>query len=103
MKIDIDGLTEQELIDLNHRVVERLRFLESMRAHAEMMEFSVGEKVRFRASGRESVIGVLVKYNKKTVTEQVPDDDDLIWSTPAFYRSLTREYEALSKQVSGTV
>ena len=27
MKIDIDGLTEAELIDLNNRIVERLRFL----------------------------------------------------------------------------
>ena len=34
MKVDIDKLTEQELIDLNHRVVERLRFLNQMRAHA---------------------------------------------------------------------
>lgn len=68
MKIDIDQLTEKELIDLNHRVVERLKFLESMRAHAEMMEFSIGEKVVFSPPGRGEVIGVLVKYNKKTVT-----------------------------------
>jgi len=68
MKIDIDKLTEKELIDLNHRIVERLKFLDSMRAHAEMMEFSVGEKVSFSPPGRDRVTGVLVKYNKKTVT-----------------------------------
>jgi hypothetical protein len=68
MKIDIDNLNEKELIDLNHRIVERLKFLESMRTHAEMMAFSVGEKVVFYPSGREKVVGVLVKYNKKTVT-----------------------------------
>jgi hypothetical protein len=33
MKIEIDKLTEEELIDLNHRIVERLRFLSPMRAH----------------------------------------------------------------------
>lgn len=33
MTIDIDRLTEAELIDLNHRIVERLRFLQQMRAH----------------------------------------------------------------------
>ena len=33
------------------------------------------------------------------VKEQVPDDDDPIWSTPDFYRSLTEEYETLSKQI----
>ena len=68
MKINIDKLTEKELIDLNHRIVERLKFLESMRAHNEMLGFSVGEKVRFRPPGRGEVVGVLVKYNKKTVT-----------------------------------
>lgn len=44
MKIDIDKLTEAELIELNHKIVERLKFLESMRAHSDMMAFSVGEK-----------------------------------------------------------
>ena len=44
MKIDIDTLTEKELIELNHRIVERLKFLESMRTHAEMMEFSVSSQ-----------------------------------------------------------
>ena len=38
---------------------------------------------------------------KKTVIEQVPDDDDPIWSTPEFYQSLTKEYEALSRQIAG--
>jgi hypothetical protein len=32
--IDIDKLTEAELTDLNHPVVQRLRFLQQMRAHA---------------------------------------------------------------------
>lgn len=31
--IDIDRLNEAELIDLNHRVVARLKFLQQMRAH----------------------------------------------------------------------
>ena len=39
-----------------------------MHAHAEMMEFSIGEKVTFIPAGREEQRGVLVKYNKKTVT-----------------------------------
>ena len=35
LKIDIDKLSEEELIDLNHRIVERLRFLKQMRAHSQ--------------------------------------------------------------------
>lgn len=68
MKINIDNLTEAELIELNHRIVERLKFLASMRAHVEMMEFSIGERVSFRPNGREIKEGILTKYNKKTVT-----------------------------------
>ena len=73
MKIDIDKLTEQELIELNHKIVERLKFLESMRAHAEMMTFTIGETVSFSPPGRGDVTGILVKYNKKTVSVLTED------------------------------
>lgn len=68
MKIDIDKLSLEELVDLNHRIVERLKFMESMHHHAEMMKFSIGEKVSFEPPGRPRQIGTLVKYNKKSVT-----------------------------------
>ncbi|WP_043321004.1 hypothetical protein, partial [Microbulbifer sp. HZ11] len=68
MNIDIDSLSEDELIVLNQRIVERLKFLESMHTHKEMMQFNPGEKVSFEPPGRGRQIGTLVKYNKKTVT-----------------------------------
>lgn len=68
MKIDIDQLSEEELVDLNHRIVERLRFLESLHNHREMLQFSIGEKVSFEPPGRGRHIGTLVRYNKKSVT-----------------------------------
>ena len=43
MNIDIDGLSEDELIQLNHKVVARLRFLREMRSHATMLDFRIGE------------------------------------------------------------
>jgi hypothetical protein len=51
MKIDIDKLTEEELIDLNNRVVARLRFLNQMRAHSQMLDFKIGERVTFILPG----------------------------------------------------
>ena len=68
MKIDIDNLSYDELIDLNHRIVERLKFLDQMQAHSQMLEFSIGEKVEFAPHGRDPIAGVIVKYNRKTVT-----------------------------------
>lgn len=68
MKIDIDQLTEAELIDLNHRIVERLRLLDQMRAHVEMLEFKVGDRVTFQPPGQDRLEGMLTRHNKKTVT-----------------------------------
>ena len=68
MKINIDSLSYDELVELNHKIVERLKFLDSMHTHKEMMRFSPGDQVCFEAPGRDKQFGTLVKYNKKTVT-----------------------------------
>ena len=68
MKIDIDKLTEQELIDLNNRIVARLRFLNQMRAHSQMLDFRIGDRVKFQPEGRPALFGIITRYNKKTVT-----------------------------------
>ena len=68
MKIDINALTEAELIDLNNRIVERLKFLHQARAHARMLDFRIGDRVCFEPEGRPVVFGMVTRYNKKTVT-----------------------------------
>lgn len=68
MSIDIDKLSEPELVDLNHRIVARLRFLHQMRAHASMLAFSLGERVSFQPDGHPVLFGVITKYNRKSVT-----------------------------------
>jgi hypothetical protein len=78
MTIDIDRLTEAELIDLNRRIVERLRFLQHMRAHKRMLEFRIGDRVAFQADGRGTVEGMLTRYNRKSVT--VITDDGQHWN-----------------------
>jgi hypothetical protein len=85
MKIEIDKLTEEELIDLNHRIVERLRFLSQMRAHSQMLDFKIGDRVTFHPEGRPPVVGMLTRYNKKTVT--VITDSGQHWNVaPGFLR-----------------
>jgi hypothetical protein len=66
--MDIDHLTYDQLIDLNNRVVARLKFLDQMRAHSAMLDFSIGEQVSFQPPGHEVLTGMIVKYNQKTVT-----------------------------------
>ena len=67
-KFDIDSLSEADLIELNHKIVARLRFLNQMRSHSIMLDFRIGERVIFRPDGRPAVTGILTQYNKKTVT-----------------------------------
>ncbi|PIU57781.1 MAG: hypothetical protein COS89_03650 [Deltaproteobacteria bacterium CG07_land_8_20_14_0_80_38_7] len=68
MKVNIDYLTEAELIELNHKIVERLRIMHQVRAHKEMFEFKIGDRVKFHPSGHEEQIGTLTRFNRKTVT-----------------------------------
>jgi hypothetical protein len=85
MKIEIDKLSEEELIDLNHKIVERLRFLNQMRTHSQMLDFKIGDRVTFQPQGRPPVVGMLTRYNKKTVT--VITDSGQHWNVaPAFLR-----------------
>ncbi len=85
MAIDIDTLTEAELIDLNNRIVARLRLIQQMRAHSAMLHFSVGERVSFQPEGRAAVYGIITRYNRKTVT--VISEDGAHWNVaPSFLR-----------------
>ena len=68
MSIDIDKLSEAELIDLNHRIVERLRFMQQARAHMKMLQFRIGERVSFQSSSHGRVVGIVTRYNKKSVS-----------------------------------
>src|SRR5665213_397593 len=100
MKIDIDRLTEPELIDLNQRVVERLRFLNQMRFHRSMLEFKIGDRVAYQSDRTQTVEGTLVRCNKKTVT--VIADGARRWSvSPDFLRNAaTPDAKADAKNVT---
>lgn len=80
MKIDIDHCTEAELIELNHKIVARLRLLSEMRAHSQMLDFRIGDRVSFSAEGRPTLFGMVTRYNRKTLT--VISDDGEHWNIP---------------------
>ena len=95
-RLDIDQLTEEELIDLNNRVVARLRFLSQARAHARMLEFKIGDRVSFQPEGRSPIVGMVTRYNKKSVT--VVTDKGERWNvSPALLRK-TGESESSDHQ-----
>lgn len=78
MPIDIDALTHDELVALDHRIVERLKFLDSMQAHKNMMAFNIGARVSFDSGKDGRLLGTLLKFNRKTVT--VVTDNGQRWN-----------------------
>ena len=86
MRININDLTEDELVDLNHRIVARLRFLKEKRAHTQMLQFKIGDRVSFQPDCHPIVTGMLTRYNRKTVT--VITDSGEHWNVdPQYLRS----------------
>lgn len=83
MNLDLSEFTEAQLLDLNRRIVERIKFLRQARAHHTMLQFAVGERVGFETPEGRFVSGILVRYNKKTVT--VIEDDGHQWNVAPVY------------------
>ncbi|MBU2714343.1 hypothetical protein [Zooshikella harenae] len=101
MSIDIDRLTVEELIELNHKVVERLKFLQSMHAHKDMMKFNIGEKVSFDPPGQAKQIGTLMKYNKKTVT--VITDSGQKWNVSPHLLNKVKNVKSKNKKLGNII
>ena len=72
--IDLARLSEDELIDLNRRIVERLRLIRSARQLVDLARFSVGMRVEFTTDGGRTLQGEIKRLNRKTAT---------VWCNPS--------------------
>ena len=61
--IDIDQMTEEELVALNHRIVERLKFLDTVQAHRDMMAFNIGARA---ASTHPGTVVCSIRWSSPT-------------------------------------
>jgi len=86
--MNIDHLTEPELISLNRRIVERLRRIASINRQHHMMAFHVGQRVLFVTKEEDIVCGTILKLNQKTVS--VMAEDGTRWKvSPSLLRPTT--------------
>jgi hypothetical protein len=86
ININIDNLTEDELLALNRRVIARLKLIQQHNTLNSMIKFEVGQRVSFDPDGRMRT-GVLIKFNPKTVV--VLTDDGQRWKvSPQLIRHL---------------
>jgi hypothetical protein len=68
MDIDLTKLTEAELIELNRRIIGRIKQLRQSRVNASMAVFNLGDRVSFTPTGEPEVTGTVVRLNRKSVT-----------------------------------
>ena len=56
-----------------------------MRAHSQMLDFKIGDRVTFKPEGRPPLVGMLTRYNKKPVT--IITENGQHWNvSPGFLR-----------------
>jgi hypothetical protein len=92
MNIKIDHLSIDELVALNHRIIERLKMLESLEAHQSMMQFHPGARVSFDSPHSGRLSGTVMKFNRKTVT--VVTDNGQRWNISPYLLSPIKDAPA---------
>jgi len=75
----ISDYSLNELIALNHIIVERIKHLQKAHSLSEMVKFKTGEIVSFEHAG-QFITGKIVKFNQKTVT--IITNDNHRWNVP---------------------
>jgi hypothetical protein len=68
----LELLTEEELVHLNHVIVERLRLMQQIRQHGRIIQFRIGQSVRFTSASGQVIRGVVARHNRKSVTVIAP-------------------------------
>ena len=68
MPIDLATLSEEELISLNRRIVDRLQLLRSAKSLTQLARFSVGMNVEFDTDDGQTVNGTVARLNRRTAT-----------------------------------
>lgn len=70
--LDLAKLSEDDLIELNRRVVERLQLVRSAKNLAQLARFSVGMAVRFDTGDGRTISGTVARLNQRTATVVTP-------------------------------
>jgi hypothetical protein len=92
MDVDLTRYTEGELVELNHRIVERIKILRQGRWRESMAEFSVGDRVSVHPDCGHEVVGTIVRLDRKSVT--VVSSDWARWRVaPMFIKKASGDRE----------
>ncbi|MEM4326324.1 MAG: hypothetical protein QXU40_03415 [Candidatus Pacearchaeota archaeon] len=65
--MNIDSLSIQELMELNRKIVRRIRELRRIKLHTDLRNFTEGDKVSFNNNGN-TITGIVIRINQKSLT-----------------------------------
>lgn len=101
MDLDLANLTEEELIELNRRIIERIRLLRQARCRDSMVEFNIGDRVTFKPDCGHEITGTVVRRNRKSITVVTADGHQ--WRvSPTFLKKAAGEISHGDKLASPT-
>lgn len=72
MFVDLTKLSEDDLIELNQRIVERLQLIRSAKSLTQLARFSVGMVVEFDSDDGRTISGTVARLNQRTATVVTP-------------------------------
>lgn len=78
MSIDIDKLSKEQLLDLNRRIVERLKYLAARDTLEVSKKFRVGDTVEFQ-NEESTTQGMVIRINRKTLSIKTKEGQ---WNVP---------------------
>lgn len=99
--IDLSRYTEDELINLNRRIVERIKLLHQARTFNDMARFDLGGTVSFTPESDRVVVGTVVRLNKKTVTVATKDGHQ--WRVAPSFLSRVTDAEPAQESKQGVL
>jgi hypothetical protein len=67
-KIEIDHLSLAQLIQMHDKIAHRIWQLQQAAYSGKLKEFQIGEKVKFRNEEGETLLGIIIRVNKKSLT-----------------------------------
>jgi hypothetical protein len=68
MGIDIESLSYEELLELQHKISQRLRTIDAGKVPKDQAKFNQGDKVSFAHPTLGVQTGTLIAHHEKTVT-----------------------------------
>jgi hypothetical protein len=93
--INLDDLSEADLIVLHDAVVDRLHFLHQQKTTHALLDLAIGERVMFEDNRGQTQAGIVIRRNRKTVT--VHGDNGRQWNvSPQLLRKEKRAVELQS-------